>query len=671
MEDNSPTKEQTKVANLEDAQEEKVAILDFGAQYGKLIDRRVRECNVYSSILPFDTKMEQLLRDKYSAIIISGGPNSVYVDNSPLYDSAIFNGQLPVLGICYGFQLINKHFGGNVCLHARREDGRILIKIDPQSEIFNGLQADQNVLLTHGDGVTKDSIPPNGFRIIAMSGEFVAGIEQVEKRIFGLQFHPEVDLTENGTSILSNFLRRVCRLTCRYTFLNREHKCIELIRQTVGDKHVLVLCSGGVDSTVCAALCIKALGSEKVHAIHIDNGFMRYNESSSIIKSLSAIGLVVNRFDFLTEFLNARIIDKGVETLPLKFVTCPEHKRKIIGDTFIRCKDAAIEKLGLYNDDLYLVQGTLRPDLIESASQIASGCANVIKTHHNDSALVRELRDLGKVVEPLQDFHKDEVRELGRTLGLPEAIVNRHPFPGPGLAIRILCAEVPFICENFDATQNQLRSIVSNFSPNFDCILLPIRAVGVQGDRRSYSYVAALTFCKKDEPIPWDKIHYLAKILPNEVKNVNRVVFVFHETTTNLIKDITVTHINEATIEIIQKADKIVYQTLRGLDSLDNPNPLLKDSLKCIEQMPVVLVPIHFNRFYTLPQVFPSTKRSIVLRPFLTRDFMTGEPAIPGKDIPFETIMEMVRRIEEEMPTTISRVMIDMTAKPPGTTEWE
>uniref|UniRef100_A0A915ND52 GMP synthase (glutamine-hydrolyzing) n=1 Tax=Meloidogyne javanica TaxID=6303 RepID=A0A915ND52_MELJA len=531
--------------------------------------------------------MEQLLRDKYSAIIISGGPNSVYVDNSPLYDSAIFNGQLP---------LINKHFGGNVCLHARREDGRTNIKIDPQSEIFNGLQAEQNVLLTHGDGVTKDSIPPNGFRIIAMSGEFVAGIEQVEKRIFGLQFHPEVDLTENGTSILSNFLRRVCRLTCRYTFLNREHKCIELIRQTVGDKHVLVLCSGGVDSTVCAALCIKALGSEKVHAIHIDNGFMRYNESSSIIKSLSAIGLVVNRFDFLTEFLNARIIDKGVETLPLKFVTCPEHKRKIIGDTFIRCKDAAIEKLGLYNDDLYLVQGTLRPDLIESASQIASGCAN------------------GKVVEPLQDFHKDEVRELGRTLGLPEAIVNRHPFPGPGLAIRILCAEVPFICENFDATQNQLRSIVSNFSPNFDCILLPIRAVGVQGDRRSYSYVAALTFCKKDEPIPWDKIHYLAKILPNEVQNVNRVVFVFHETTTNLIKDITVTHINEATIEIIQKADKIVYQTLRGLDSLDNPNPLLKDSLKCIEQMPVVLVPIHFTRFYTLPQ----------------------------------TIMEMVRRIEEE-----------------------
>lgn len=670
MEDNCLTKDQTKVTNSEDVQEEKIAILDFGAQYGKLIDRRIRECNVYSSILPFDTKMEQLLRDKYSAIIISGGPNSVYVENSPVYDSAIFNGQLPVLGICYGFQLINKHFGGKVSLQARREDGRIKIKIDPQSEIFNGLQPEQNVLLTHGDGVTKDSVPPNGFRIIAMSGDFVAGIEQPEKRIFGLQFHPEVDLTENGVKILSNFLRRVCRLNCRYTILNREHKCIELIRQTVGDKHVLVLCSGGVDSTVCAALCTKALGSEKVHAIHIDNGFMRYNESSSIIKSLNAIGLDVNRFDFLSEFLNARIIDKGVETLPLKFVTCPEQKRKIIGDTFIRCKDAAIEQLKLDND-LYLVQGTLRPDLIESASQIASGCANVIKTHHNDSALVRELRDLGKVVEPLQDFHKDEVRELGRTLGLPEHIVNRHPFPGPGLAIRILCAEMPFIDEHFDATQDLLRSIVSNFSPNFDCILLPIKSVGVQGDRRSYSYVAALTFCKKNEPIPWDKIHYLAKILPNEVQNVNRVVFVFHETTTHLIKDITVTHINEATIEIVQKADKIVYQTLRGLNSLDKPNPLLKDSLKCIEQMPVVLVPIHFNRFFTLPQIFPSTKRSIVLRPFLTRDFMTGEPALPGKDIPFETVMEMVKRIEEEMPTTISRVMIDMTAKPPGTTEWE
>jgi GMP synthase (glutamine-hydrolysing) len=347
-------------------------------------------------------------------------------------------------------------------------------------------------------------------------------------------------------------------------------------------------------------------------------------------------------------------------------VICPEQKRKIIGDTFI----LAIDHLKL-DTDLYLVQGTLRPDLIESASQIASGCANVIKTHHNDSALVRELRDLGKVVEPLQDFHKDEVRELGRTLGLPDHIVNRHPFPGPGLAIRILCSEGPFIDEHFDATQDKLRSLVSNFSPNFDCILLPIKSVGVQGDRRTYSYVAALTFCKKNEPIPWDKIQYLAKLLPNEVKNINRVVFVFHETITNSIKDITITHINEATIEIVRQADRIVYQTLRGLNSFDKPNPNLRDSLKRIEQMPVVLVPIHFNRFYTLPQSFPSTKRSIVLRPFLTRDFMTGEPAIPGKDIPFETIMEMVKRIEEEMATTISRVMLDMTAKPPGTTEWE
>jgi hypothetical protein len=244
--------------------------------------------------------------------------------------------------------------------------------------------------LTHGDGVTKDSVASNGFRIIAMSDQFVAGIEQPEKRIFGFQFHPEVDLTENGVTMFSNFLRRICRLNCRYTLLQREHKSFDLIRQSVGDKHVLVLCSGGVDSTVCAALCTKALGSERVHAIHIDNGFMRYNESTSIIKSLNEIGLNVNRFNFINEFLNARIIEKGgVETPPLKLVICPEQKRKIIGDTFI----LAIDHLKL-DTDLYLVQGTLRPDLIESASQIASGCANVIKTHHNDSALVRELRDL-------------------------------------------------------------------------------------------------------------------------------------------------------------------------------------------------------------------------------------------------------------------------------------
>lgn len=667
----SPKQHQPLPLILNENEKEKVAILDFGAQYGKVIDRRIRECNVYSDILPFNIKMSELLQRGYSAIVLSGGPNSVYVENAPPYDPEIFSGQLPLLGICYGFQLINKHFGGTVGLQPRREDGRTKIKVDLKSQLFRDLESEsQWVLLTHGDGVTAGTVAREGFRVNATSGEFVSGIEHPEKRIYGLQFHPEVDLTENGAQIVSNFLRRICGLQCTYNLVNRRQQCLDQIRRTVGDKEVLVLCSGGVDSTVCAALCTEALGPKKVHAIHIDNGFMRFDESAHVVKSLHDFGLNVHRFNCVNEFLDGRIIQNMVETLPLKFVTEPEQKRKIIGDTFIHCKDMAINKLGL-NTDIYLVQGTLRPDLIESASQMASGCADTIKTHHNDSALVRELRLLGKVVEPLQDFHKDEVRELGRSLNLPEHIVNRHPFPGPGLAIRILCANEPFRDEHFEATQQLLHDIVQELDSEFDCILLPIKSVGVQGDRRSYSYVAALTCQFKDEYTPWERVERLARILPNRVHNVNRVVFAFRQSSGNPITDITVTHINEGTLEQLQTADHIVYQTLRGLDTNDRPNPSLENVIHKVQQMPVVLVPIHFQRQFNPPQYFPSIKRSIVLRPFLTRDFMTGLPALPGRDIPIETIFEMVNRIEQEMALTISRVLIDLTAKPPGTTEWE
>ncbi|KAI3415624.1 hypothetical protein GPALN_005222 [Globodera pallida] len=648
---------------------ERVAILDFGAQYGKLIDRRVRECNVCSDLLPFSTTMDELVRDGYSAIILSGGPNSVYVENAPVYDPELLSGRLPLLGICYGFQLINKHFGGSVSLQPRREDGRTRVKVNPHSEIFHELQPDQYVLLTHGDGVTPETAAKNGFRSVALSGEFVAAIENPERRIYGLQFHPEADLTEHGIQIIDNFLRRICSLKCHYTLQNREQMCEERIRSAVGPTgEVLVLVSGGVDSTVCAALCTKALGGERVHAIHIDNGFMRLNESDKVMLSLQDIGLKVHRFNCVSKFLTGSIVQNGVQTLPLLRVVSPEEKRKIIGDTFMRCKDMAIQKLGLSADNIFLVQGTLRPDLIESASELASGCADVIKTHHNDSALVRELRDLGRVVEPLQEFHKDEVRELGRSLGLPENIVNRHPFPGPGLAIRILCADEPFKEEHFEETQQRIKEIVEAFDDRFSAILLPIKSVGVQGDRRSYSYVAAVSIKNAStENIPWPKLEELARLLPNECHYINRVVVGFD---IGPVNDITITHINEGTLQQLQQADHIVYQTLCGLDWRDQPNLGLDNTLQCVQQFPVIMIPVHFLRHFKPPQHFPSTLRSIVLRPFITRDFMTGQAALPGRDIPFDTIYEMVRRIESEM-SSISCVLIDLTSKPPGTTEWE
>lgn len=650
--------------------EEKVAILDFGAQYGKVIDRRVRECDVYCELLPLATPASELVRKGFKAIIISGGPNSVYVSDAPKYDPSLFTCGLPVLGICYGFQLINKEFGGNVGREALREDGQAIVHIDKDSPLFDGLAAQQRVLLTHGDSVTHRSVAKE-FKIIAQSGDFVAGIGNDRRKIYGVQFHPEVDLTENGAKMINNFLRKIVGLSAKYTIDNRELMCIKHIQKIIGDKSVLVMVSGGVDSTVCAALLHKALGPSKVYAIHIDNGFMRLNESKNVIESLKAIGLEVHRFNFVDEFLSGRIHIQGIETPPLRWAIKPEDKRMIIGDTFIRCKDIALKELQLgedATDGIFLAQGTLRPDLIESASELASGNAEVIKTHHNDTALVRELRNLGKVIEPLQDFHKDEVRELGRALNLPESIVNRHPFPGPGLAIRILCAEHPFHDESFDTTQLVCQEITNQFAGGIKCTLLPIKSVGVQGDKRSYSYVASLSLnCQR---IPWAVLEKIARAIPSKAHNVNRVVYVFGEQLTVPIDQVTVTHVNEATLQQLQHADNIVYEVLCGLDEFSRKSPRLQNIMGAIQQMPVVLVPIHFELQYKAPQYFPSVCRSVCLRPFITRDFMTGRAAIPGRDFPEESVLEMARRIKAEVPL-ISRVMIDLTSKPPGTTEWE
>lgn len=643
---------------------EKIAIIDFGAQYGKVIDRRIRECNVYCDLLPSTTTLHELQSKGYSAIIISGGPNSVYADDAPKYDSAIFYGGLPILGICYGHQLINKEFGGTVTYQQIREDGQTSITIDPNCPLFEGLNPNQSVLLTHGDGITEDTVAP-GFKIIAKHDKLVAAIANDEKHIYGLQFHPEVDLTENGTKMFKGFLRKVVGLKCTtYTIKNREELCIERIRKTVGDKSVLVMVSGGVDSAVCAALLHKALGAKRVIAIHIDNGFMRLNESDEVITSLNHIGLDVRRFNFVNEFLESRISYEQMETKQLSKTIDPQEKRMIIGDTFINCKDQATKTLGL-DSDIFFSQGTLRPDLIESANEFASKCADVIKTHHNDTLLVRKLRDLGRVIEPLRDFHKDEVRELGVALGLPDSIIKRHPFPGPGLALRILCVECPYIDEHYDDIRCSVIDEVNKLANgSIKATLLPIKSVGVQGDKRTYSYVVALSTDIPSESVSWNLLSKLAKELPNKIHEINRVVFVFGKSISNEITEVTVTHINEGTLQKLQKADSIVMEILRKYD-LNGSHIMSK-----IQQMPVILVPIHFDRVFNLPQKFPSVLHSICLRPFITRDFMTGRAAIPTIDISLEPISIIERRIKNEVPQ-ISRVMIDLTSKPPGTTEWE
>ncbi|CAD5119709.1 DgyrCDS8299 [Dimorphilus gyrociliatus] len=667
-------------------EENKVAILDAGAQYGKVIDRKVRELKIKSELLPLETTASFLLANNYKAIIISGGPNSVYEDNAPKYDPSIFQCGLPLLGICYGMQLLNKEFGGDVNRTTSREDGQFKIKIDTKCSLFKNLNSEQKVLLTHSDSVTK---PAEGFKIICNSKNITAGIANESKKLYGLQFHPEVELTENGKKIFQNFLFEISKLKPKFTMESREQLCIDYIKKSVGKSKVLMLVSGGVDSTVCAALLHKALNKDQLIALHIDNGFMRKDESKNVEASLKQNGLHLDVTNATQIFYDSTTIieDKNTKikktTKPLCLTIDPEEKRKIIGDTFMNIANSLIEDLNLNPKDVYLAQGTLRPDLIESASELASNKADAIKTHHNDTDLVRELRRQGQVIEPLKDFHKDEVRSLGRDLNLPEEIVQRHPFPGPGLAIRIICAETPFMEKDFAETSIILKAIV-NFSGavkkpqatvqkirdaiteeeqiyleeitssySISVSLLPIKSVGVQGDCRTYSYVAALS---SDESPNWQYLSTFAQIIPRICRNVNRVVYAFGQKITEPVTEITHTMLSKRVIETLREADSVATHALKE-----------SGEMKSIAQMPIVLIPIHFDR---IPgSNIPSAQWSIVLRPFLTNDFMTGVAAVPGRQIKESTVKKMVEAVKQV--PGISRVLFDLTSKPPGTTEWE
>jgi GMP synthase (glutamine-hydrolysing) len=616
---------------------DKVAILDAGAQYGKVIDRRVRELGVESNLLPFDTSATEL--KNYRAIILSGGPESVYSPKAPAYDPKIFELGLPILGICYGMHLINYVMGGTVEKKSRREDGPCVITVDPTSRLFEGFEKEQDVLMSHGD--TIDQVGP-GFRVIADSNGLHAAMENPDKKMFAVQFHPEVDLSKNGKQVISNFLFKIVGMEKNFTVGDRKEIATEHIKEKVKDGQVIVLVSGGVDSAVCAALLHEALKPEQIIALHIDHGFMRKDESKKVIEALKNVGLTVMSVDASERFATATTKIDGKETLPLSETTSPEEKRKIIGDTFVKVTEQELAKLDLNLDKVFLVQGTLRPDLIESASTLASKKADTIKTHHNDTQLIRELRQRGRVIEPLSEYHKDEVRELGTQLGLPAELVWRQPFPGPGLAIRILCAEEPYLTDSFSQVEKNLAQLGTE---QISVSLLAARTVGVQGDGRTYSYLAALS-----GETNWKTLFELARKIPKEVHQVNRVVYVFGEKLETVQPEITPTKLSPDVVQQLQDADDIVNQVLQKYDLI-----------RSLSQVPVVLFPVNFGK---------EGKRSIGIRTFITNDFMTGVPAFPGKEMPLQALEEMVERIIKN-DNRIARVVYDLTSKPPGTTEWE
>lgn len=494
-----------------------ILILDFGSQYTQLITRKVRELGVYSEIKPFNITLDEIKKLNPKGLILSGGPESVYEKDAPFPDEGIFNLQIPILGICYGLQIVSYYNEGKIAGAEKREYGLAALSIDDPTDLFKDVPQQSQVWMSHGDALTQ---LPGGFNVLAHTGNSpFAAIAQKQKNLFCVQFHPEVTHTVHGKAILRNFLYEICGCEESWTPQSFVQQIVKEIREKVGAGHVICALSGGVDSSVAAALVYKAVGNQ-LTCIFVDTGLLRKNEAQQVAETF-------HRY-FDSNFIAVDAAGPFLEKL--KNVINPEEKRKIIGNTFIDVFEREAEKiLGVE----YLVQGTLYPDVIESVS--VHGPAVTIKTHHNVGGLP-EAMNL-KLIEPLRELFKDEVRKVGKELGLPETILGRHPFPGPGLAVRILggiTKERLEILQEVDAIfieelrqQNLYDEIWQAFA-----VLLPVKTVGVMGDRRTYENVVGLRAVTSLDGmtadwarIPYDVLARLSNRIINEVRGVNRVVY--------------------------------------------------------------------------------------------------------------------------------------------------
>ena len=602
-----------------------IAVVDFGGQYAHLIATKVRRLRVLAEIRQPEDPLEMFAG--YKGIILSGSPSFSAFGEDSGYTKAIYDLDIPILGFCFGHQEIAKHYGGEV-VHGGREWGRASLHVVRDHALFSGLARVEQVFMSHFDSVVSvgEGFEELGYTAIGESeggGHRFAAIGSDRFRRYGFQFHPEVDDTVHGHEMIANFVLGICGCTPSWTMERYLEEQVERVRAQVGDRSVFLLASGGVDSTVAARLFGLAIGPDRLHLLHVDNGLMRKGESRAVVEMLSGLGLC--------EHLH--FVDAGdVFLTALAGVNEPERKRQIIGDAFVEVFEREARRLGI--EDHLLGQGTIYPDTIETGG---TKRADTIKTHHNRVPVIERMIEAGRVVEPLAELYKVEVRELGEQLGIPHDMIWRHPFPGPGLGVRLLCSNGVEDREGFAEMEPPLAALAARYG--LTALALPIRSVGVKADLRAYEHPVML-----GGPLPWDLMLEAVGTILKQVPGLNRCIWNLGPRMPARARPVAAS-ITRERLDLLREADAIVMDGLRRHGLYD-----------AIWQCPTVLVPLELDGV---------GRELVIVRPIHSERAMTATPA----SLPAPLVAEL-RGAVLALPG-VGGLALDVTSKPPGTIEWE